>query len=273
MKILQTPVRFYPFVGGVENYVYNLSKELIEFGHEVTVVCANEPKVKSRETIEGIGVKRLNYIGKIANTNITLKLPLELLKEDFDIVHTHLPTPWSADWSTIISKIKNKPLILTYHNDIVGNGFAKGIANFYNLTSLKLVLKRANRIIITQHGYLESSSYLKKYEHKIEVIPVGVDTERFKPVNTDKEENVLFFLSVLDKIHRYKGLDYLLKALAIVKEEIRDVKLIVSGDGELSGYYKRMADSLDLKANIDFIGFVSTEEIVDSVEEMYGEQA
>lgn len=114
---------------------------------------------------------------------------------------------------------------------------------------------------------------MKKYEHKIEVIPAGVDTERFKPVSTDKEENVLFFLSVLDKFHRYKGLNYLLKALAIVKEEISDVKLIVSGDGELSCYYKRVVDSLDLKANVDFTGFVSTEEIVDSVEEMYGEQA
>jgi len=114
---------------------------------------------------------------------------------------------------------------------------------------------------------------LKIKEHKIEVIPVGVDTERFKPVSTDKEENVLFFLSVLAKFHRYKGLNYLLKALAIVKEEISDVKLIVSGDGELSYYYKRVADSLDLKANVDFTGFVSTEEIVDSVEEMYGEQA
>jgi hypothetical protein len=34
-----------------------------------------------------------------------------------------------------------------------------------------------------------------------------------------------------------------------------------------------VADSLDLKANVDFTGVVSTEEIVDSVEEMYGEQA
>ena len=44
MKILQTPVRFYPYIGGVENYVYSLSKHLVRFGHDVTVLCANEPK-------------------------------------------------------------------------------------------------------------------------------------------------------------------------------------------------------------------------------------
>jgi len=44
MKILQIPVRFYPYIGGVENYVYSLSKHLVRFGHDVTVLCANEPK-------------------------------------------------------------------------------------------------------------------------------------------------------------------------------------------------------------------------------------
>jgi hypothetical protein len=48
MKILQTPVRFYPFTGGVENYVYNLSRELVKLGHDVTIVCANEPAGKKR---------------------------------------------------------------------------------------------------------------------------------------------------------------------------------------------------------------------------------
>jgi glycosyltransferase involved in cell wall biosynthesis len=263
MKIMQIPVRFYPSVGGVENYVYHLSKELVKLKQDVTVLCANEPKAKKEEIMDGIKVKRLNYLGKIANTNITLKLPIEMVKEDFDIIHTHLPTPWSADWSAIIAKITNKPLVLTYHNDIAGNGFANYIAKFYNATMLKLLLSKADVIIITHTGYYDYSPFLKPYKDKIDVIPIGVDIERFKPSKTEKGGPVLFFLSVLDKFHRYKGLDYLLKALTIVKEEISDVKLIVGGDGELSYYYRGMADSLDLKANVDFTGFVSTEQIVD----------
>ncbi len=51
MKILQTPARFYPYVGGVENYVYYLSKELVKRGHEVKVVCA-------KDDIEGIKIKK-----------------------------------------------------------------------------------------------------------------------------------------------------------------------------------------------------------------------
>ena len=262
MKIIQTPVRFYPFIGGVENYVHYLSKELVKLGHQVTVACAKEPESENNE-INGITVKRLSYLGKIANTNVTPGLPFALLREDFDLIHTHIPTPWSADWSSIISKTRGKPLIVTYHNDIIGEGFAGKIANFYNSTCLKSILKQADRIIITQPSYVESSAHLKPYREKIEVIPNGVDVERFKPLTVHKQENTIFFLSLLDEFHRYKGLDYLLKALVIVKKEIPDVKLLVGGKGVLMDQYKAQVASMGLEDNVEFCGFIPDENIVE----------
>jgi len=261
MKILQTPTRFYPYVGGVENYVYYLSKELVRLGNEVKVICANEPKSEEEEIIDGIKVKRLEYMGKIAATNIAPKLPLELLKEDFDIIHTHLPTPWSADWSGIIAEIKGKPFVVTYHNDITGNGFAGYIAKAYNRSMLKFVLGKASKIIITQQKYLNFSPYLRKYKDKVEIVSIGVDTEKFKPLAIDREENTIFFLNLLNRYHKYKGLDYLLKALKIVKREIENVRLIIGGVGELLDYYKDMVSSLGLEKNIKFAGYISEDEI------------
>ena len=163
MRILQTPARYYPYTGGVENYCFSLSTELVRSGHDVTVLCANEPRLDGREKIRGVDVARLNYVGKIANTNITLTLSKELLKQDFDVLHTHLPTPWSADWSALVSLIKKKPLILTYHNDIIGEGFARYIAKVYNNTMLHFLMTKADSIIITQPKYLEFSPYLSRY--------------------------------------------------------------------------------------------------------------
>jgi glycosyltransferase involved in cell wall biosynthesis len=271
MRILQTPVRFYPFTGGVENYVYYLSRELVKSGHQVDVICANEPHTKINDTVEGIGVKRLSYLGRIANTNITPRLPLALSQANYDIIHTHIPTPWSADWSSFSSKTKNKPLVVTYHNDIIGQGLAGYIARIYNSTGLKLVLQRADKIVITQPNYFESSSYLTKYQDKIEVIPNGVDLDKFQPkkihvdgiYKDENDENTIFFLSLLDEFHRYKGLDYLLKALKIVKNEISDVKLFVGGKGVLSGYYQEMAASMGLKENVELLGFIPDEHIAE----------
>jgi len=263
MKIVQTPVRFYPFIGGVENYVYYLSKELVSQGHQVEVICANEPQLINNDTIEGIRVKRLVYLGRIANTNITPSLPLILSREDYDIIHTHIPTPWSADWSALSSKIKNKPLVVTYHNDIIGEGIVDYIARFYNSTFLKLLLKRADKIIITQPSYLKSSPYLMDYQDKIEVIPNGVDVDKFRPITSTNDNNyTIFFLSVLDEFHRYKGLDYLLKSIQIVKIEIPNLKLIVGGKGVLVDYYKKISVSMGLGDNVEFKGFIRDDELV-----------
>lgn len=263
MKIVQTPVRFYPFTGGVENYVYYMSKELVNLGHDIKVICANEPPSKKEEVVDGIKIKRLSYLTKIANTNITPGFPLAMVREDYDIIHTHIPTPWSADWSSIISSLKKKPLVVTYHNDIIGIGIANHIANFYNSTALKSLLNNADKIIITQPNYIKYSLYLDDYEDKIEVIPNGVDVDTFKPINIKREKNSLFFLSLLDEFHKYKGLDYLLEAIKIVKNSIPAVKLIVGGKGLLLEQYRKMVDETGLSGNIEFHGFIPNEKIVE----------
>lgn len=263
MKILQTPARFYPFTGGVENYVYYMSMELVKLGHEIKVICANEPPSIKEDKIQGVDVKRLYYLAKIANTNITPSFPVSVSKEDYDVMHTHLPTPWSADWSGIISRFKGKPYVITYHNDIIGSGVADHIARFYNATALKTLLNSADCIIITQPNYIKYSPYLGNYEDRIEVIPNGVDVDKFKPLNIKRNKNTLFFLSVLDEFHKYKGLDYLLEALKIVKKDIPDIKLIVGGKGTLLEHYKEIVDESGLDGNVEFHGFIPDEKIVE----------
>lgn len=262
MKIIQTPVRFYPFIGGVEKYVYYISEQLVQYDNcEVKVICANESSDIEDEVYNGINIHRLKYYGKVANTNVTLSLPTTLYKEDFDIIHTHVPTPWSCDWSNIVSRIKNKPLVVTYHNDIIGSGIANIIAKTYNKTGLKLLLNKADKIIITQDDYI-NSPHLKGYEDKILTIPNGVDSNIFTPIDEEKIENQIFFLSVLDKFHKYKGLDYLLDSIVMVKKEIPDVKLVIGGKGELLEFYQEKVKKLKIEDNVEFKGYLSDEEVV-----------
>lgn len=257
MKILQTPARIFA-TGGVESYVRNLSKELIEMGHDVEVICADGPG--ENEVDQRIHTKTLKSRGKMANTSITPYLPLALHREDFDILHTHLPTPWSADWSGLISRLKKRPLVLTYHNDIVGEGWAGQIAWIYNKTALKLLMKSAGGIIVTRNRYV--SPYLKEYAGKVFFIPLGIDVEGFRPRAAPPKGDI-FFLSVLDEFHRYKGLEVLFAALKIMKQELPDVRLVVGGRGCMLDHYRRMAGSLGIGDNVSFAGFIPSEKLIE----------
>ena len=196
----------------------------------------------------------------MANTSITPYLPLALHREDFDILHTHLPTPWSADWSGLISRLKKRPLVLTYHNDIVGEGWAGQIAWIYNKTALKLLMKSAGGIIVTRNRYV--SPYLKEYAGKVFFIPLGIDVEAFRPRAAPPKGDI-FFLSVLDEFHRYKGLEVLFAALKIMKQELPDVRLVVGGRGCMLDCYRGMADSLGIGDNVSFAGFIPSEKLIE----------
>jgi len=196
----------------------------------------------------------------MANTSITPYLPLALYREDFDILHTHLPTPWSADWSGLISLLKKRPLVLTYHNDIVDEGWAGQIAWIYNKTALKLLLKSAGGIIVTRNRYV--SPYLKEYAGKVFFVPLGIDVEAFRPKEAPPKGDI-FFLSVLDEFHRYKGLEVLFAALKIMKQELPDVRLVVGGRGCMLDHYRRMADSLGIGDNVSFAGFIPSEKLIE----------
>ncbi|KOX93169.1 glycosyltransferase family 4 protein [Haloarcula rubripromontorii] len=276
MEILQTPVRFYPYIGGVESYVHNIAKKHVASGHSVSVVCAKaKPESKKREVIDGITVRRLASIGQIANTNITPALPTVLLEEarKAEVIHTHLPTPWSADLSVLAGAVTGTPVVVTYHNDIIGDGLADYVATAYNRTMLQLVLRLADRIIVTQSDYLKNSKHLDSYAEKVRVIQNGVNVEQFRPVELNSEERkrlgfasdrpTLFFLSVLDGHHGYKGLDVLLESIARLNKKADIVpKLLVGGGGDAHSRYKQQATKLGIDDHVEFIGRIPDEDLV-----------
>jgi len=276
MHVLQTPVRFSPHIGGVETYVHDLSQKLIELGHDISVVCAKvNPETDHHEQIDDIDVHRLSSIGSIANTNITPALPMALYRQaqTADIIHTHLPTPWSADLSALAGAATGTPVVLTYHNDIIGEGFTDYIARLYNQTMLRITLRLVDIVIITQPDYCDDSPHLRPYQNKIEVVHNGVDVNRFRPVTVDDAERNrlgfdtdrpnVFFLSVLDGHHGYKGLDVLLRAISILDDRSETVPhLLVGGDGEARSQYKQQAKVLGVEEHVTFLGYVEEDDLV-----------
>jgi len=263
MKILQTPTRFYPHIGGTEQVAYHLSQKLIKKGHQVKVICAEDEPQLGNTITDNITVKRLPFIGRIANTEITLSLPKVLLKEDFEVIHTHLPHPWSADISALVSLIRKKPLFLSYYNDIIGQGANNYIAQLYNLTALKFLLNRSHKIFLAHPKYIETSPFLKPFTEKIVIAPLGVDLDKFKSQNEPEPSECpsIFFLSCLDKFHKYKGLEYLLLSIKKIIAKI-PLKLYIGGDGELLEYYQGLVKDNGLEKVVFFLGRLTDEQVI-----------
>lgn len=84
---------YFPYLGGIERYTYNLSRALMAMGDEVLIVTNNDVKEKSFEVMEGIGVLRLpcfNFMGgryPVTKPDREFRVYLKkLMEKDFDLV-------------------------------------------------------------------------------------------------------------------------------------------------------------------------------------------
>lgn len=81
----------------------------------------------------------------------------------------------------------------------------------------------------------------------------GYPFAEITPIEIKKKYDIVFFARVC----KDKGIEDLLKAISIIKRQMKDVKLCVIGAG--SSDYKNMADQLGLSENIYWAGFLPTQ--------------
>jgi glycosyltransferase involved in cell wall biosynthesis len=259
MRILEVVVRYPPYVGGVENSVHQVARRLAARGHEVRVVCADEPAGGPAE-VDGVSIVRLPWRFKAANTNLCPGLRAALRREQRErpeVIHTHLPTALFAGEAAAVARETGVPLVLTYHNDVAGEGLKKIVAGLYNRRILPRLLAACARIVVTSPLYPVRSPWLDEHDPRLVSIPWGVEVERFHPL--PQEPPLPFtvgFLSLLDSHHRYKGLEVLLQALQGLP-----VRLRVGGHGEDLERYRQRARELGVADRVEFLGFIPDAEL------------
>ena len=86
MKILQVCPKYHPSIGGVEEYVKNISERLAK-EHEVTVfACDPSGKLPQEEEINGVLVRRFKSFSPSDAYHISFEMARELRNSEFDIV-------------------------------------------------------------------------------------------------------------------------------------------------------------------------------------------
>lgn len=273
MKLLVVSPYFYPKIGGLENYAYNISKGLREkYGWEIVIVTSNHEKnIYKEENIDGIKVYRLAPWFKLSNTPINplwyFQIKKIINKEKPNIINAHTPVPFISDITARASK--EIPFILTYQNDLIKeNYFTNFLCKLFYILLGNKTLKISDKIITSSGYYAKNSPYLSKYLDKICIVPPGVEISRFNlKVNRHSMQKkygkhpYILFVGQLDKTHIHKGLNYLIDAINIVKKLVGDIQLLVVGKGDYLEYYKNYAKKLSLNKNISFVGFVSDKEL------------
>lgn len=236
--------------------VLELSKALIRRGVEVKIMSTSRSPLGEKGEVDGVPVAYTGHIFKVSQAQISFKLARRLMTEEADVLHTHLPYPWSADWAALTGKLRGRPAILTYHSDLVGSGWKGAVTGAYRYSVLQATLSLVDRIVVTTPDRLGVVPILRRFSKKVAQIPLGTDTQHFSPSSQMPDSNTIGFLGLLRDTHRYKGLAVLLDAVQILHERGVAVKLRIGGDGNLLPHYRSLAKQLGVADNVEFAGFI-----------------
>jgi len=276
MRIVQVASYFPPPYGGIESHVYYLSKELVELGHEVTVLTSRVPEaaIGKEEISEGVVVKRLWTPFSLFNFPFMPTLTYRVLREEVDVFHGHINAPMTVESGALGSLFSGVPFVVTYHADLIPEDIGiesmalRGlIYDLYEKFVKRFDVAVAGRILATTPLYAETSEFLRDYLDKVSIVPNGVDLERFRP-NHDvssirsrlgfDRERIVFFAG---RLIPYKGLEYLLAAFSEVCKAREDVRLVLLGAGPLLDDLQRQVYSIGLKDKVRFLGAVSEDNL------------
>jgi glycosyltransferase involved in cell wall biosynthesis len=276
MKVLIVTPYFCPEGGGLENYIYNVSKGLMKRGCEITILCSTKKGKDKEENFDGIRVIRQKPHFIFSNTPVKFDLIFDMIKlireNDFDLVNAHMPVPYYGDVAAIASRLCRKPFITTTHADNVkGTLLMNSITSVYNYIFYMTTLYLSKRIITPSPYYYEKSKFLKRFKKKLELIPPAVDVKKYSPRKSSlvynrykipKGSKIVLFVGQLGKFHVHKGVDYLIKAFKLVLEK-KSAYLVLVGKGDMIDEYKRKCKQLGIQDRVFFSDFIEEKELVE----------
>ncbi len=274
MNVLLINYELPPLGGGGGRATLRLAREFAALDHEVLILTSAFKRLPKREERDGVLIRRIRTLRRRADRCT----PLELLSFAFsaaaaasrvctseklapDVVGAFFSFP-SGVPALFLRLWRGAPYVVSLRgSDVPRKEIKKGRLLQIPLVPLSRIIWRFAAEIVSVSEGLRLHALRIAPKSRIEVIPNAVDTECFYP--TEKAHDGPAKLLFVGRLRPFKGLQFLLPALADARKELReDLKLDVVGDGPYRGKLERMIASLELGDCVRIHGWVDVDEML-----------
>lgn len=242
--------------GGAERTISNLSLALqnqyditliIFDGTQVTYPYGGKMVDLELPPVEGRIGKILNMIKRVLKTGKIRK------QEKFDVVVSFM---FGANIVNVLSKQRHEKTITSARNYMSSYGVTRK-----TIFREKFIANRSDlEVALSRMVEVDLAEQFGVAPKKLCTIYNPCDTARIADLANEAcaypFNKGCFYVITAGRMVTQKGQWHLLKACAILKREIPDMKLLILGDGELRKSLEKLAAALDITENVDFLGFV-----------------
>lgn len=250
MRVLHFFKTYWPDTfGGVERTIHALARGCRAHGIEADVLALSPKPKPEAFMFDDHLVTQVKCDLDVASTGFSRDAfgAFRRLAREADVINYHFPWPFMDMVELAVPH--GKPVVVTYHSDIVKQ---KLLLKLYN-PLMHRFLARADRIIATSPNYLASSPVLQRHSKKVEVVPLGLDEGDYPPADSARIEHWRqrfpggFFLFV-GVLRYYKGIHILYEAA-----KLTNLPVVVIGGGGAEDEFRSRAHA-DGLSNLHFLG-------------------
>lgn len=267
--------QYFPHLGGVERYTYNLSRKLMEDGNEVVIVTSNVYRLSRYERVDGIPVYRVPCYNLLEGRYPVLKpsrsfwtIHKKLRKTHFDMVIVNTRFYLHSLYGMILAKMKGVPCITIDHGTShlsIHNRFWDAVGGVYEhfLTRIDRIFCKdyygvsgaCNEWLAHFHIQAKGVLYNSIDLEEIERVRENVVRCYRKKYRIPKDATVITFTG---RLLEEKGLPSLLNVMDRLHQKRQDVYLFIAGDGDMQDEIQaRSTDYIIPLGRIDFAQIVT----------------
>jgi len=247
LSVLLVHVWYWPHIGGGNQHVEHIARQLVARGHKATVWCADIPEHEEKRFVRD-GVEVIRLPPKRILGGIDPVVSIKDLDMNFDIVHLHDTLPVLIRRSVKRARKEKIPVVTTFHNDYIKTSISGKILKQirWALQGRKTLHASNARIALTPYyaNHLKGRGVRKS----IDILPNGfepVAEAAVRPASLPDGSEELPLLVFVGRLSEQKGLDVLMDAwdLFCQRGEPR-AHLAIAGSGELNEWLdERIASS------------------------------
>lgn len=203
-------------------------------------------------------VHGLDYINTIRlSLNMLAEIRAVVHKHDIDLIHAYWAIPSGFIASFCCGR---RPLVITLPGSDIKIFGKKRIFKY----PIKNALKKAAKIVTRSNELKQEAFKLGAEEQKISIIPAGVDTNKFKPMDKQSLRAKLglpdgFLMLFAGNLIKIKRVDRLIDICASLNKDC-DCYLVIAGRGSEEENLKKLVRELNLR-NVLFKGEIPHEDM------------
>jgi glycosyltransferase involved in cell wall biosynthesis len=203
VKILQVTHYFAGHGGGVEIVAAELAQRLVERGHRVTWTATALPGEDNCPSVTSLKMRGSNVTEWMLGVpypvwgSLSLRRLFQAVRE-CDVVHLHdcLYLGNVAAW--IAARWHRKPVVVTQHIGLVPyrSAVLRGAMSLANLLLGRLVLGGSEQVVCYSPLVRDYFTARTGFRRPPQLIPNGVDAQRFSPIDTPERQRLRAELGV-----------------------------------------------------------------------------